>query len=114
VVTAANTTLVSVLLGEGTSSSTEQLLVLLQGNASLGHQVSQPIRLGRPLVLAGFWSVPTGIDFEMKVNHLVSSQHNQFYASTAQHSTAHPVRARWVVVCRESILLGKMQRLKFS
>jgi hypothetical protein len=73
--TATNKTLVPLLLDQGTFSSREQVLVLLQSNASIGSQnrtQSGHIDLGRPVALAGLWSVPTGIDFMMIPNTLVS------------------------------------------
>lgn len=75
VFTATNKTLVPLLLDQGILSSREQVLVLLQSNASLGSQnrtQSGHIELGRPVALAGLWSVPTGIDFMMVPNTLVS------------------------------------------
>jgi hypothetical protein len=71
VVTVANSTVVPALLGAGTVRSSEQLLVLLQGNVSLGQQVPGAIEFRRPVALAGLWAVLTGVDLEMRVNQLV-------------------------------------------
>ena len=76
VFTSGNSTLLRLLLDQGALSSREQLLVLVQDNVTLHeHKLLGPggrIRLGRPVALAGFYTVPTGIDFHMEANLLVS------------------------------------------
>jgi hypothetical protein len=71
-VTVANSTVIPALQGAGTVRNSDQLLVLLQGNISLGQQVPGSIVFRRPVALVGLWSVLTGVDLEMRVNHLVS------------------------------------------
>lgn len=74
VMAADNSTVVSLLRDQGAISSREMLLVLLQANATIGRLSNVPagrIKLGRPVALAGLWSVMTGIDLEMRVNQLV-------------------------------------------
>lgn len=100
VFTADNRTLVPLLLDQGLLSSRDMLLVLLQSNISLGHQEHMPaghIKLGRPVALAGLFTIPTGIDFEMRPNQLVSAQawRVQYTQSSAAHTSATvPVRCK--------------------
>lgn len=72
--TADDQSLVPLLLGQGRVSSRESLLLLLQTNVSIGgarHAALGRIKLGRPVIMAGLWSVPTGVDFLMTPNTLV-------------------------------------------
>lgn len=75
VYTVDNETLVPLLLDQGTLLSRESLLLLVQANVSIGGARDARlgrIKLARPVIWAGLWSVPTGVDFLMTPNTLVS------------------------------------------